>query len=129
VPTVDLIAQVLALVGSREELSKKLGVSLQQISRASLGESGLGPLPVVRMARLMARNIFDVLREAGHRELADELEPTAGRLVSPEQERVLDALNSLPGDVRSHYIALILERADHVPREHRKEKRSKQKRG
>ncbi len=98
----DLANDALARVGTRAALATAINVSKQHLGRVLAGKAGLGPLALVRAAKVTERNVLDVLREGGERELADELEALVGDKFTVSQRAFLEEWDKLPPNVRRH---------------------------
>lgn len=103
----DLANDALARLGTRTALANALDVSKQHLGRVLAGKAGLGPLALVRAARVTERNVLDVLRQGGERELADELEALIGDKFTASQRDLLNEWDQLPPDVRRHLRAVV----------------------
>jgi hypothetical protein len=98
---VELAHDALARVRSRAALAALLDVSKQHIGRVLNGKAGLGPLALVRAARLTERNALDVLRAGGEAELADELASLVGDRFTGAQRTFLQEWERIPNAVRT----------------------------
>jgi hypothetical protein len=110
---VDIVEDALAVLPSAHALARTLGVSVDQVTRVlqRSRRARLGPVAVIRAARLAKRNICDALRTAGDPALADELESLLDEARTPAQQAILDDLHRLPAPIRQAYIDLIADRA------------------
>jgi methylphosphotriester-DNA--protein-cysteine methyltransferase len=104
---VDLAHEALARVRSRAALATSLDVSKQHLSRVLSGKAGLGPLALVRAARITERNALDVLRAGGEAELADELASLLGDRFTAAQRAFLQEWDRVPVAVRKPLRATI----------------------
>ncbi len=104
---VDLTNDALARLETRAALASVLGVSKQHLGRVLSGQAGLGPLALIRAARVTERNPLDVLREGGERELADELEALIGDRFTGAQRDFLRDWDKLPTNIKRHLRAVV----------------------
>jgi hypothetical protein len=102
-----LAADALARVGTRAALAGALGVSKQHLGRVLAGKAGMGPLALVRAARLTERNVLAVLRDGGEADLADELDALLGDKLTAAQRSFLAAWDDLPANVRRPLRAVV----------------------